>query len=430
MKQSKKLVTVACIGTVLEWAEFTFYAYIATKISLLFFPNMDHQSGVIAAFVVFAIGYLMRPLGAVLFGFLGDRFGRRSALQASIVLMGLSAVCIGLLPSYQAIGAWAPLLLLLFRCLQGLAVSGEFNGSSIFLMEHARGKLYFAASWTGWAAAIGMMVGSLAALLVALPGVASWAWRIPFLSGAVICVCGFYVRKKFDETPEFLDLLTEKTLQRFPLMQVFRHNWRQFMVATMLAAVTGIYIYVANVFYATHLIKSGGLLSYQAKLVVTIGTVFVILIFPFAAQLADRCGGKRIMRIGLVLMIVAGPLLYLVPLTHSLLLMIIMQLPYAIADALLCAPIFRTVNQLFPANVRYSGASFSWSVSMAVFGGTAPLISTWLQSWTRLSYAPAIYIVVAAFAGLLVLRYISCVSEVGSSAQDLYGEKSRVTLAR
>jgi len=407
MNTSTKLVAAACIGTVLEWAEFTFYAYIATTISLLFFPNMSHQTGIIAAFIIFAIGYLMRPLGAILFGFVGDRMGRRAALQMSILLMGISAFCIGLLPSYQSIGQWAPWLLLILRCLQGLAVSGEFNGSSIFLMEHASKNLYFAAGWTGWAAAIGMMLGSLAAMITALPGMVDWAWRIPFLSGALICVCGLYIRKKYDETPEFLILISKDNLARFPLLQMFRKNLKGFMIASLFASVAGIYIYVANVFYATHLIKSGNLAPYQAKLVVTVGTVFVILLFPFAAKLADRYGGSKVIRVGLWLTILVAPLLYLAPLVHSLPLTLSIQIPYAIADVMLCAPLFRMINELFPTNMRYTGASFAWSVSMAIFGGTAPLVSTWLQAWTQLSYAPAGYLILAGIVGLFGLSYAS-----------------------
>lgn len=403
MNVSKKLVVVSCLGTVLEWAEFTFYAYIAATVSTLFFPNMSHQKGIIATFVIFAIGYFMRPVGALLFGYIGDRLGRRIALQASILLMGVSAVCIGLLPRYSVIGEWAPALLLLFRCLQGLAVAGEFNGSSIFLMEHAKAGPYYASSWAGWSSAFGMMLGSFAALIVVLPVMADWAWRVPFLSGALICVCGFYLRLQFEETPEFLDLLSSDTLEIFPVIHIFRHHLKNFVIAVIFASISGVYIYVANVFYATHLIKSAGLQSYQAKIVVTVGTLLVMLMFPVAAKLADRYGGRRIMCFGLIMIIIAAPALYLVTLSHSLLSILLVQVIYAIAYVGLIAPLFGVVNELFPVGVRYTGASFAWSVSMAIFGGTAPLIATWLQSFTHLSYSPAIYIMAAAMLGLAAM---------------------------
>lgn len=407
MNQPKKLVVVACIGTILEWAEFTFYAYIAAMISTLFFPNMNHQMGIVAAFVIFAIGYLMRPLGAILFGHLGDRLGRRTALQASIMLMGVSAVCIGLLPTYQTIGSLAPVLLLFFRCLQGLAVSGEYNGSSIFLMEHEKGShLYLAASWTGWAASIGMMLGSVAALIVSLPGVADWAWRTPFLSGAFICLCGYFIRRKFAETPEFLDLLPSQAIKRFPLSDVLRKHYKSFFATSMLAAVLGIYIYVANVFYTTHLISVAEFQPYQAKLIVSVGALLTVLLFPWVAKLADHRGGREVMYIGLCLVILVGPALYGVSMMHSVALAVLVQIPSALAGTMLFAPAYRMVNELFPVSIRYTGVSFSWNLSMAVFGGTAPLVSTWLQSWTKMSVAPAAYIMLAAGVGFFVLSYV------------------------
>lgn len=414
MNQSKKLIAVACIGTMLEWAEFTFYAYIAMIISKLFFPSVDERVGILATFGIFALGYFMRPLGAVVFGYIGDRLGRRSALQASIMLMGLSAVLIGLLPTYHSIGIWAPIMLLVFRCLQGLAVAGEFNGSSIFLMEHAKQNPYFAASWTGWAAAVGMMLGSFSAMLVALPAMPAWTWRIPFLIGFLICICGVYLRRRFAETPEFLSLCGDGLTVRTPLLKVLQKHRKSFTLAAVLAAAFSIYLYVGNIFYAGFLIHSAHLLSYQAKLVVTVGTLFVVLFFPLMARLADRIGGTKLIRLGFLLIILVGPALYLIALTHSLTLILLIQVFYAIADAMVGAPLFRFINGLFPASVRYTGASFSWSASMALFAGTAPLLSAWLETRTHLSYAPALYISLAGMVGLLSLTYATRTAKQGN----------------
>lgn len=178
MNSSRQRVIVASMGTFLEWAEFTYYAYIAAEIANLFFPSLDKRAGLLASLTVFALGYLMRPAGAIYFGYIGDKFGRRSALQSSILLMGLASMAIGLLPTYSQIGLLAPLLLTLFRCLQGFAVSGEFNGSAIYLIEHANNKPCRAGSWTGLAAALGMMFGSLMAIIISLPLMPSWSWRI------------------------------------------------------------------------------------------------------------------------------------------------------------------------------------------------------------------------------------------------------------
>ena len=406
MNLSKKQIIATCLGTTLEWTEFTFYAYIALTISKVFFPHLDKKMGIVASFSIFAIGYLVRPLGSIVFGYLGDHQGRRSALQWSIFLMGLSSLCIGILPGYANIGHWSPILLLIFRCTQSLAVSGEFNGSSIFLMEHSTHSPHLAASWTGWAAAIGMLIGSAAALIIALPYVPFWAWRLPFLSGAFISLLGLYVRQSLKETPIFLKENNKPLIPKIPLLTAIRKKYREIIVASILSATLGIYVYIANVFYATHLIQSAKFLPYQAKLVVTTGSLFTIVFYPWAAKLADKYGGEKIIRYGLISIIFTAPLIYLAPLTHSLFITTITQMPYALADALFSAPLFKVINTLFPAKIRYTGASFSWNISMAIFGGTAPLIATWLQSITHLSYAPAFYVIIAALMGLTGLKLI------------------------
>lgn len=400
----KKIITTTCIGTILEWAEFTFYAYIALIISQVFFPQMEKKSGLLASFGIFAIGYLMRPIGAILFGHIGDLWGRQRSLQWAMCLMGISTFCIGILPGYNAIGHWAPTLLIVFRCIQGLAVSGEFNGSSIFLMEHSDENPYLAASLTGWAAALGMMIGSLSALLISLPGNPHWTWRIPFLCGAFIGLMGWYIRGSLKETPVFLREKNNRMLTKMPLLLTFKSHYKDILKSCTLSATLGIYIYVANVFYATYLVESSNFLPFQAKLTVSFGSLLTIIFFPWAAQKADQYGGKKIMSHGLWLMMISAPIIFLTPLSHSLGLVLASQILYALSDALFCAPLFLVVNTLFPVNVRYTGASFSWNLSMACLGGTAPLVSTWLQSATNVKIAPACYIVFAALLALLALQ--------------------------
>lgn len=405
MNSQKKLMIIANLGTVLEWAEFTFYAYIIGKIAQLFFPMSDARTGIISAFLIFAIGYLTRPLGAIFFGHMGDRFGRRNALQASLVLMGLSAVGIGLLPTYDVLGIASPILLLIFRCLQGLAVSGEFNGSSIFLMEHAKRLPYLTASWTGCASALGMTLGSLSAMLIALPIMPTWAWRTPFFLGIIICAVGVYLRRKLPETPDFLRSQSKKELFKIPLKIVLQSHKSQFLLAIVLSAALGIYIYVGNIFYAAYLEQSHSLPVYQTKLVVTVGSCLVIFLIPFFSRLADRFNGEKILSCGFLLTALVGPLLYLLPLTHSLVWILIGQIPYAIADAMVGGPLFKYLNDLFPTEVRYTGVSVAWSVSMALFAGTAPMLSEWLQAGLHLNFAPALYITLSSILGFIGLTY-------------------------
>lgn len=404
MHLHKKIITTTCIGTILEWAEFTFYAYIALIISQVFFPQMEKKSGLLASFGIFAIGYLMRPIGAILFGHIGDLLGRQRSLQWAMCLMGISTFCIGILPGYNAIGHWAPTLLIVFRCIQGLAVSGEFNGSSIFLMEHSDENPYLVASLTGWAAAIGMMIGSLSALLISLPGTPHWAWRIPFLLGAFIGLLGYYIRGSLKETPAFLREKNKKMPTKVPFLLALKSHHKDILRSSILCATLGIYIYIANVFYATYLVESSSFLPSQAKLTVSLGSLLTIIFFPWAAKKADQHGGKKIMRYGLLLMMISAPLIFLAPLSHSFIIVLMVQIFYALSDALFCAPLFLAINTLFPVNVRYTSTSFSWNASIACLGGTAPLVSAWLQTTTSLKIAPAFYIIIAALVALLTLQ--------------------------
>lgn len=406
MNQSKNIFIIANIGTLLEWEEFTFYAYIASHIAKLFFPYANPHTGMIAAFSIFAIGYLTRPLGGIIFGHIGDKFGRRTALQWSIFLMGISAVGIGFLPTYATAGIYAPILLLLCRCIQGIAVSGEYNGSAIFLVEHAKKRPCLAGSWTGWTAAVGMMLGGLAAALISLPGMPLWAWRVPFLLGAVMCACGIYLRRHVQETPDFLALLRRGSISNSPLIEVLAQHRRHLILTAALGSALGIYIYLGNVYYATFLVQASGLTELQTKLIATIGEAFVILFFPICAIMADRHGSVKIIKLGLTLSLFIAPLLYLLPSTHSFFFISAGQILYAVPDAMIGAPVFKFLNDLFPSRVRCSAISFAWNLGMAIFAGTAPIVAVTIQGWTGSEMTPSFYMMLACTATLAILILI------------------------
>lgn len=195
MKANHSPVAILSLGTALEWAEYTFYGYMAFTLSSLFFPQDIPHIGILKTFGVFAVGYIMRPLGAVLFGYIGDRIGRKQALMASICLMGISTFGIGSLPTYTTLGPLSAWLLLAFRLLQGLSVAGEYSGAWIYSIESAKKRPALAGSWISASAAAGMVIGGIAAFCISLPNVPSSAWRIPFLLGGISCFAGLWLEK-------------------------------------------------------------------------------------------------------------------------------------------------------------------------------------------------------------------------------------------
>ncbi|HBD7349791.1 TPA: MFS transporter [Legionella pneumophila] len=402
MENNIKRTFIATTGTFLEWTEFTYYAYISGEIGKLFFSNLDNKLALIATFTVFAIGYLFRPIGALFFGYVGDKYGRRFALRSSIMLMGISSILIGCLPTYQSIGITAPILLLLFRILQGFAVSGEFNGSAVYLIEHEKSKQCLAGSWTGTAAALGMMFGSLLATIIYLPNMPSWSWRVPFLLGFLSCVCAMYFRKNLSETPEYLQAQKDKVIN--PAYSLFKGYIPELTKAVFLVSALGVFIYIMNLYYATHLRLNSSLSTIETKIVVTFGQALVVLFMLLVAFFADRFDGKQVIRLGLYGMFIAAPLVYFVPYSESFSLILLCQFTYAICNALVGVPIFKLLNDLFPVSVRYSGTSISWNISIAIFAGTAPLVANYLQQLMEYPPIPAFYILLFAGIALYILR--------------------------
>lgn len=398
----KNRIAVASFGTFLEWTEFTYYAYIASKIAHLFFPGLNKDLAVIAAFAVFAIAYIFRPLGALFFGFIGDKYGRKPALQVSISLMGLSALLVACLPVYNQIGISAPLLLLLLRSLQGFAVSGEFNGSAIYLMEHDKNRPCYAGSWTSFSAASGMMFGSLLSALIELPMMPEWAWRLPFLLGALSCVMGFLLRTNFSESPQYLNREQHKANK--PLSLLFKSYKYELVQCILLVAGLAAYLYTMNIYYGTHLSLYSNLSESRAKFIVTFGQTLVMCCIFFFAPRIDAYNTQKIMRYGLTGFMFTAPLCYLLPQTNSFGLILLGQIPYALCNTLLSFTIFKIIHDLFPVEVRYTGVSLGWSISMAFFGGTAPLIAHYLQESLGFAAAPALYVMLAASLSLFTLE--------------------------
>lgn len=395
--------TVYCsIGTLVEWAEFTFYAYMSHKFAILFFPMFDTNIAILISFTTFAVSYLARPLGGVLFGHIGDKYGRNTAFSLSIFLMAMTTLCMGILPTYATIGFTASILLIILRFLQGIAVSGEFTGAAVYLIESDSSKKpYLSSSWISTSSAAGMLVGSFASLIVSLPSMPAWSWRVPFCIGFFACLLGLYVRKKLPETTAYNNLICSHKLEKIPLFSALKNHKIQILQTMSLAAFVGIYIYICNIWWTTYVVEQNYFSNSEAKFLTTIGQGCVVMLTPLMAILAERYGGKLIMKIGLVGAIFFAPLFFLISSTQVFYLALFFQIIYALCDAMVTAPMFRFLSSIFPASIRYSGQAFGWSVSAAVFGGTAPLLAQ-CMFLNGLGFLPSLYVSLSAIAALFM----------------------------
>lgn len=405
-KQRLMLISLTTIGTLLEWAEYTFYGYLALKLSGLFFPVQDTLIATIKTYAIFAIGYVMRPLGAILFGYIGDHFGRKPALSISMILMGLATFMIGCLPVYAHWGIAAPLCLLLLRMLQGIAVSGEFNGAGIFLTEKIGAtNPCLAGSWVSSAAAFGMVLGGLAAFIVSLPSMPAWAWRIPFIMGGLSCFVGLWLRQGIAESSAYLNQKhTQKTITH-SLLQLCKTYKNSFYYVAAIAAFTGIYVYILNIYIVAFLAQSVELPTHHATFFAIFGESTACLFIPLLAWVADKWQPEKQYQISLLMIAATTPLLFTLMLSGNYLNIGLAMLIYGLLNGLMCGPIVKLLVDKFPIRVRYTGISFAWSLSAAVFSGTAPLVAQYLNNTQNWQMGPAYYVSFTALIVFFIIQF-------------------------
>lgn len=405
---TRTLITGA-VGNVLEWYDFALYGYFAPVFAAMFFPSEQLSASLFSAFGVFAIGFLARPLGALLFGYIGDTVGRRDALAWSVTLMAVPTVAVGLLPTYAMIGIAAPLALTLCRFLQGLSVGGEFTGSVTFLVEHAApSQRGYIGSWAGFSAQIGALLGSGVGALVASSltdeALHQWGWRIPFLLGSLIGFVGWYLRTRIPESPAFEQARQAGALCTSPIREVFTHQ--RIAVARVIGLVWlhGVGFYLLYVYLTTYL---STVTTVPLATVLTINTMCMLLLavlIPLMGRLSDTIGQKPLLLIGAVgLAITVYPsFIWLTSGDLSLLWGAYVWL--TVLMSCYFGPFFAVVVELFPTQQRYTGLSAGYNIAAALFGGTAPLIATLLIEWSGNILSPSLYVILCALIALSVIR--------------------------
>jgi MHS family proline/betaine transporter-like MFS transporter len=377
----KKSIIAGALGTLVEWAEFTFYGYLVFKFSHLFFPMLQPSLAILAGFGGFAVSYLARPLGSFIFGYIGDKKGRQKALANSILMMGAVTLGMGLLPTYQQIGMAAPLCLLLLRFLQGVTVGGEFTGAAVYLIEQDAKTPTFSSSWISTSSAAGMLIGGIAASLISLPMMPPWAWRAPFCLGTCACLIGFYIRKSLTETPDYQKLLSSRLIAATPIKEVISLHYKSVLKTLTIGVFVAIFIYICNIWWITYVIKSQLFSELTARLLAVFGQASVVLLTPIMAIIAEKTEDVSLMRMGFLGSIAVPLVLFFASSHQSVAGVVGADLLYAVCVAAVTGAMFKYITGLFPACVRYSGTAIGWSVGVAIFGGSAPLVAEMLSHY-------------------------------------------------
>ncbi|GAA2564240.1 MULTISPECIES: MFS transporter [Neomicrococcus] len=404
----RRVVTASFIGNFVEWFDYAAYGYLATTIAVVFFPEQDRQLALLSTFALFAISFLVRPLGGFIWGHLGDRIGRRNALSWSILIMSFATFCVGLLPGYAVLGFGAPLLLLLLRLVQGFSASGEYAGASAFLVEYApANKRGLYAAVVPASTAAGLLLGSLfAAALTGLldaQALQDWGWRIPFLLAAPMGLIGRYIRTKLEDTPAFRELTLEDEAVKAPAMDLFKNYWRPLLLAVGAVLLNAVGFYVILSYMPTYLSEVMGLNQTLSFIATTVALLTYIGFILLTGMLSDRFGRKKVLMAASVLFILFTVPAFALLDSDSFAVILLIQIALGAMLTLNDGTLPSFLAEMFPTRVRYSGFAVSFNLANAIFGGTAPFVATLLIQVTGNNLAPAWYLVGAAAISLIAV---------------------------
>ena len=408
--QKLKNILGAVIGTTFEIYDATLYASFAIILGPIFFPHEDPLIVHLSTFGAIAAGYITRPLGALFFGHIGDRLGRKGALSTTIMLVALPTLIIGILPSYASIGLWAPVIVMLCRLLQGFCIGGELGGAMTFIVESTdpRRKGFFS-SFIAFAAYFGGILGAGLGVLCMQPSMPSWGWRIPFLVGGALGIVGYYLRHSLDETSDFSKVKEQGKILKYPVLDILKHyKGNTFRAAGVAAGVIVPYFIVA-----AHLLgileTEFHLTSLEVMEIELWLMVFCTAIAPLLGWTSDKIGIVTQMRLAAGTLLVLGYPLFMVleSSLHSFATIIFIQIVLSILCLAYASPCSAYLTSLFPAKERYSGTSLGYTIGGALLGGTAPLITTSLLKWTGDQKAPGYYVLLCAGIALLSVTSFS-----------------------
>lgn len=377
----------ATVGTALEWYDFSLYALASALVfPSVFFPGGDPLAATLASFATFAVGFVARPIGGIIIGSLGDRYGRRQMLFLTLVLMGVSSTLIGLVPGYATIGVAAPILLIVLRVLQGFGAGGEYAGATLLAAEHAPDRsrgLHAAIPGAGNALGAVLATGVLTLLNTTLDGEAflAWGWRIAFLASILVCIAGILIRLRVAESPEFTESAKDRGVARFALGELFRSEGRRVPFAMLASIGPNVASYLPSVYALTYLADSVGAPAWIGLTGILMGNVIKLATIPLAGWISDRVGRKPVFLAGAIgAAAMAYPFFFLLDTGTPIYIWIALVGMFTLCNDAMLAAQSGFMSELFDVRHRYTGVSFSREIPAAVVGGTLPFVAVMLTN--------------------------------------------------
>lgn len=409
----RRVGVASFIGTTMEWYDFFLYLTASALIfNQLFFPSLDPLIGTIAAFGTAGVGFVARPLGGLVFGHFGDRMGRRSNLIITLSMMGVATALIGVLPTYESVGIWAPILLVTLRLIQGFAVGGEWGGAVLMTVEHSPGdRRGFYGSWVQMGVPAGLVLADVLILVLSIylpqEQFLAWGWRVPFLASILLVGVGLFIRLRIEESPAFSQVQESNTEAQMPLIDVVRNQPKNVLVSLGARLGDNVLFYIFSVFVLTYVTQELGLPRELALYGVLIGAVIELFTIPAFGALSDRIGRRPVFIAGAAFSaLFAFPYFWLLNTEQTYLVWLASVLALSIGHAAMYAPEASFLSELFDTRTRYSGASIGYQLAPIVGGGLAPTIAASLLAWTGGAPWPiALYMIAMALITIVALYF-------------------------
>ncbi|WP_370950089.1 MFS transporter [Amycolatopsis sp. cg5] len=410
--QVRRAAAASAIGTTIEWYDFFLYNTAAALVfPTVFFPSSSTYAGVMQSFATYAVGFAARPIGAAIFGHWGDRIGRKTTLIVTLLLMGISSGIVGILPGTAQIGVAAPLILVLLRLLQGIAIGGEWSGSVLLAMEwgdqRKRGML---GAFAQVGVPVGLVLGTggmtLLSALVSDDAFVSWGWRIPFLASLLLVGVGLMIRLRILETPMFASVVAENRAARNPIGDVIKRHWREILLSAGLRFSEQMPFYLFTSYVLVYVVAAHHFSKTFVLNAVLVGAALELVMIPYFARLSDQIGRKRVYLMGAIgIGVIAFPYFWL--LTNGNKLVIFLAIVLAmVPHSMQYGPQASLIGESFPTHLRYGGAGLGYQLASVFAGGPAPLLAAWLFHTTATPYSISVYMIVAAAVTVLCVLLI------------------------